>query len=65
MKQQETHLKQQVSYPVCVLSLVILVWFSSLPPSAGNNPEFLNLENAGAGLLLGLVLVSACQHSVS
>lgn len=31
MKQQETHLKQQVSYPVCVLSLVILVWFSSLP----------------------------------
>lgn len=27
MKQQETHLKQQVSYPVCVLSLVIYLGF--------------------------------------
>lgn len=45
MKQQETHLKQQVSYLVCVCSAWSFLF--SLPPSAGNNLNFLNVKNTG------------------
>lgn len=50
MKQQETHLKQQVSSLLSLFCLGI-----SLPPSL-NNPKFFNLESRGAGSLLALVL---------
>ena len=55
MKQQETHLKQQVSYLVCVCSAWSFLF--SLPPSAGNNLNFLNVKNTEAGLLLSMIFV--------
>lgn len=59
MKQQETHLKQQVSYLVYVCSAWSFIF--SLPPSAGNSLNFLNVKTTEAGMLLSVIFVCLCE----